>query len=239
MNLAPTQVAAPHARRPVQLVLTSLLVLLLAAILTALLVDRTGSGRTFVGSGVAATQTRSLPSFGSVEVAGIANLSVHVGGPQSVVISADDNLLSRITTTVHSGRLVIGTKPGSYSTKTPIGAQVTVPSVSALALEGSGEITASGLSGKAMTLTLAGEGSIRASGTVTLLHITLSGAGQAQLSDLKAHDATALISGEGQIELTATNRLDAIVTGSGSIRYLGNPPHITTSVTGAGAITRG
>ena len=41
----------------------------------------------------------------------------------------------------------------------------------------------------------------------------------------------------GRIIVNATNSLDASVRGSGAILYRGNPPHMTKSVTGSGAIT--
>ena len=49
----------------------------------------------------------------------------------------------------------------------------------------------------------------------------------------------AVISGSGLIQVTATASLDAAVPGSGTIIYTGNPPQVTTSVTGAGTVTRG
>jgi hypothetical protein len=49
----------------------------------------------------------------------------------------------------------------------------------------------------------------------------------------------AVVSGSGLIQVTATTSLDAAVPGSGTIIYSGNPPQVTTSVTGSGAVTRG
>lgn len=39
--------------------------------------------------------------------------------------------------------------------------------------------------------------------------------------------------------LTATYSLNATVTRTGPITHHGNPPHVATTVTGTGAITRG
>src|SRR4051812_41675810 len=52
------------------------------------------------GSGVPAQQTRVVPAFSRVELAGSNVVTVHVGGRPSVVVHADRNLLSRVTTTV-------------------------------------------------------------------------------------------------------------------------------------------
>ena len=63
---------------------------------------RTGSG-TVRGSGVAASETRTLAPFTAVELAGSNNVSVQVGAPQSVVVHANDNLVGNVRTTVRSG----------------------------------------------------------------------------------------------------------------------------------------
>src|SRR5689334_7047026 len=79
------------------------------AILAMVLVDRiffAGSSTSpGVGSGHAATQTRSLPAFDKIDLAGANNVAVRVGPRQSVVVHADDNLLARVETSVRDGRL--------------------------------------------------------------------------------------------------------------------------------------
>jgi len=52
-------------------------------------------------------------------------------------------------------------------------------------------------------------------------------------------NAQAVVTGSGRILVSRTERLDAAVRGSGVIVYSGNPAHVTTSVTGGGAVTRG
>lgn len=221
--------------------LTLAAVVLLAAVLAVLLIGSfsNSSSPTISGSGVAATQTRSLPHFRSVDVTGFSNLTVQAGTRQSVVVSADDNIVGRITTRVVSGNLVIGNKPGSYTVTTPVVVHVVIPSVAALALEGTGHMTASGIHTGELTLSLAGFGTIHASGSATRLRVTLSGEGVAELAQLTARDATAVIDGNGEIRLTATNSLSATISGSGEIRYRGTPAHLTRSVTGSGVIGPG
>ena len=67
----------------------------------------------------------------------------------------------------------------------------------------------------------------------------LDGSGQARLLGLVARDVRAVIGGSGELLVTATDRLDASVPGSGEIIYAGNPAHVTKSVTGSGEITGG
>ena len=76
-------------------------------------VFRGSSSASGQGSGVAASQTRDVAGFSGIELAGSNVVTVRVGGTQSVVVHADDNLLSRVTTQVRAGSLVIGNTPGT------------------------------------------------------------------------------------------------------------------------------
>jgi Putative auto-transporter adhesin, head GIN domain len=190
------------------------------------------------GSGVAATQTRALPRFSSLDLADSNIVTVVVGAQQSVVIHADNNLLRYVTTRVVAGNLVIGTT-GSFTTRSPMSVEVRVPSLAALNLSGSGIISVSGIKVPRLAVTISGSGVLRASGTATRLDVTLGGAGQAELGYLVARDVHAAVTGSGLIRVTATSSLNAAVPGTGAIIYGGNPPHVTSRVTGTGAVTRG
>jgi hypothetical protein len=189
-------------------------------------------------SGAAVTQTRSVASFTSLDLSGSNNVTVIVGRPQSVVVRADSNLINHVTTGVVAGTLVIG-DTGSFTASGPMSVDVSVPSLTALSLSGSGQISVTGISTPQLTVTVSGSGLVSAAGTVTRLDVTINGSGAARLSQLTARDAHAVVSGSGLIQVTATTSLDAAVPGSGTIIYSGNPPQVTTSVTGSGAVTRG
>jgi putative autotransporter adhesin-like protein len=238
---------AAHRRSQVdrlRLALTALGVLLLLAILAMLLVDRvffdsTSRPTAGTGSGDAATQRRALPPFSGVALTGANNVVVHVGAKQSVVVHADDNLLRRVTTRVRSGRLVIGTTPGDLSARSPMFVTVSVPSLDAIALRGEGNVAVTGIDSRKLTVALPGAGNVHASGTATKLDVTLSGQGNALLRQLVARDADATLSGDGSIMLTATRRLTADVSGTGTVLYGGNPAQVTQRVTGTGTVSAG
>lgn len=196
------------------------------------------SGSGVQGSGVPASQARATAAFSGLDLAGSNNVTVTVGGPRSVVVHADSNLLSYVTTKVVAGTLVIGDS-GSYTTRTPMSVDVSVPSLSALNLSGDGQITVTGISAPRLTVHVSGSGLLSASGTVSRLDVVLSGAGHAQLGQLTARDVHAAVTGSGLIQVTATTSLHAEVPGTGAITYSGNPSQVTSSVTGTGAITRG
>ena len=183
-----------------------------------LLVDRiffdSSSSPAGTGSGVAARQARSLPPFTGVELAGDNNVVVRVGVRQSVTVHADSNLLSRVTTRVRSGTLVIGTTPGNH-------------------------IAVTAINSPKLTVALPGSGNVEATGTTTKLDVTISGDGTALLRRLIARDANAALRGDGSIMLTATHSLKATISGSGTVLYGGAPRHVTQRVTGSGTVSAG
>jgi len=190
-----------------------------------------------VGSGVPASQTRELAPFEAVELAGSNEVSIRVGGEQSVVVHADDNLLDRVTTRVGDGKLVIGNEGGGFTTRNPIRVDVVVPAVGELALSGSGTIDAEGIDVDELTVVLSGSGVVSANGRARRLDVKLNGSGDAKLQGVVAREAHAKLSGTGRIAVNATESLVASVPGTGSIEYSGNPPQVRKSVDGVGSVS--
>jgi hypothetical protein len=241
MMVAPTSAHPGREQHSPRWVLVAILAFLLGGLTVALLYrfDVLGgsSNSSTEGSGVPATQTREVAAFNSVELAGGNNVVIRVGEKQSVVVRADDNLLQRITTKVQSSKLVIANTPGSLTTKSPMSVEVDVPTLNALTLSGSGNIVVGGIETESLEVSLPGSGTLSGSGTATRLDVTVSGSGTVQLTRLVANDVRAVVSGSGSIFVTATESLDASVSGSGAILYAGSPQDVTKSVTGTGAIT--
>jgi hypothetical protein len=241
MTTVPTPVSRGQASHRLYLILLTTLVLLVAAGVVLLArhdwSDNTTRGNGVQGSGVAATQTRQLPSFTSVDLAGTNVVTVHIGGRQAVVVHADDNLLQFVTTNVRDGELVID-DTGSFTGRSPMHVDVTAPTFDAATLSGDGVVTVDAVEAEQFAARLPGSGVLRVSGTVGSLDATLEGSGDLQLQNLISRDATAAVAGSGRLQVNATGSLDASVSGSGAIFYEGNPRTVTQSVTGSGAISK-
>ena len=179
----------PHRTKPQLAAFTALLILAaIGVVLLArdLLPGSPGSSGV-QGSGAAATSIRALPSFSGIDLAGSNNVTVVAGTRQSVVVHADSNLLSHVTTQVKAGTLIIG-DVGSFNAKSPMYVEVSVPSLTALDLSGSGNITVTGIRASRLTVTVPGSGDISASGSVTQLDISIDGSGDAQFTGLIARN---------------------------------------------------
>ena len=232
---------SPHRDMARRLLVVSVVVVVGVLSVTAALLlrghqanDLTGSGAVR-GSGVAASETRNVPPFTAVELAGSSNVTVQVGRPQSVVVLADDNLIGSVRTTVRSGALVIETT-GSVSTRAPMRVAVIVPEVQSVRLSGSGNLIVDGVVSSSFTASLPGSGTMLVAGQTDYLEASLQGSGEMNLHGLIAQEVKVQLPGSGTIQVYATDSLDADVSGSGTVMYAGNPPRVTHTVQGSGAV---
>jgi Putative auto-transporter adhesin, head GIN domain len=240
MTTVPTPM--PHSRLPrlLDVALVGLLVVLVGAA-TLILAHEWGTRwspqHVVRGSGIEATQSRDVPRFAALEVTGASEVTVRVGPAQSVVVTADDNLIERITTDVERGTLVLGTT-GSFTTVRPMTVEVTTPTLDAVALTGSGVLSVEDVNADQLAVRMPGSGVLTITGTTEQLDVTLAGSGDVRLEQLVARDVVALLSGSGRLQVHAARSLDAAVSGAGVIVYRGDPPVVMQEVSGVGSITR-
>lgn len=190
------------------------------------------------GSGVVATDRRELSGFDRIKVSGSATVDVTIGSEWSIVVEADDNILSLIKTVVTGGTLDIGTKSGaSFLTSNPIQVSITMPALQAVDISGSGRLSAPGIGdSQRLTVVVSGSGQVSISGTADEVDVSVSGSGEFDGRRFETARATVSISGSGEVVVWATERLDAEVSGSGTVRYLGEPGRVATDVSGSGRI---
>lgn len=188
------------------------------------------------GSGVRATEKRTLAEISSVDLHISADVNISFGKEQSVTVAGDDNLLSVIKTYVHNGKLVIDSSE-SYSTSLGITLDlVLVKPLERISVDGSGDIDIKEMSSEEFSVDIDGSGSIRATGNVNKLGIFVYGSGSVKFFDLIANDVFAKLDGSGDINVTANSTLNAEIDGSGDIRYKGSCKVVNSEVSGSGAI---
>ncbi|MBM4432323.1 MAG: DUF2807 domain-containing protein [Chloroflexi bacterium] len=102
-------------------------------------------------------------------------------------------------------------------------------------LTGAGDISFHALSAEELHVTLSGAGRVEMAGKVSQQTVSMSGAGQYAASGLESQKARVTVAGAGSASVWAVESLDAVVSGLGSIEYVGNPT-VTKSVTGLGGI---
>jgi hypothetical protein len=196
-----------------------------------------GLGPSFEGSGVFAGDVRHPAEFEHVEVLGSIDLVVRVGQATQLEVTGDDNLLSRVRTEVHEGRLRVQLESGSYELNRPLTVSVSTPRLRSVVIQGSGDAKISGLTSGSLSLSVLGSGDVTAAGRLDRLEATVQGSGDMELRDLHARFVEASVQGSGDLTLYAEEGLVASVQGSGDIDYWGSPREREIESFGSGEVT--
>ena len=157
---------------------------------------------------------------------------------ESLKISAEDNLLPRLTSEVEGDTLILGEKPNTRIVTTkPISYTLTMKDISGLALSGSGTISAAKLTTAALRTTISGSGVITTGGSANDQDVDISGSGRYLADGLTSKTVKAEISGSGTASVVATELLDVKISGSGTLTYSGNP-QVTQTLSGSGKLIK-
>ena len=211
------------------------------------------------GSGAVKTETRKVSGFDALSLDYPAEVVVKQGTSESLTIEAEDNLLPQLVTEVRNGTLHIENGERDYNKRVNptkvIRITITVKNLNEIDFSAAGTLTADGLKGDSLhislsgagnvtlknlkyaelTANLSGAGKITASGTVTNLSLDISGLGNVEGADLTTQKADVEISGTGSATLRVEKSLNASISGAGSITYYGSPT-VTKTVSGVGEV---
>ena len=218
----------------------------LIPLLVGCLAFTSGCGARTVGSGKLTSETRAVSGFTGVELAAVGTVEITPGREDALVVEAEDNLLPLLETTVKAdGTLLIKFKDNEYVQPTrPVSYKLTAKNLDrivlsgsgdihargkfsadheAIALPGSGNITMDSLEAAALTVTLAGSGTIRVAGGAPSQNVKLSGSGNYEAAAFKTDSASVSVSGSGNCKVWTEKSLDVNVSGSGDVSYYGHP----------------
>ena len=105
-------------------------------------------------------------------------------------------------------------------------------------ISGSGRVEMNVAINNKASFGISGSGKIEASGTAKEVKATLTGSGRVYAADLETDKCDVRISGSGGVEINVKSKLDANITGSGSVTYKGNPSHVNSHASGSGHIRK-
>ncbi|MGX7951220.1 head GIN domain-containing protein [Tsuneonella sp. HG249] len=185
-----------------------------------------------------------------LETEGKSPTGIVLAGPDSVVVtngselkievSGDPEAVAALRFTLNDDTLGVSRKKDAAKPKGKARVAVTLPTLEKIVLAGSGNLEASGLSGKAevtiagtgtatttdvdaseLEVTIAGSGTYRASGKVPSLELTVAGSGSADMVGLNTENADVTIAGSGDASFASDGTVKATVMGSGNVTVTG------------------
>jgi hypothetical protein len=217
-------------------------------------------GKRVRGNGNIKTEKRDITSFKNLEVHGGIDVIILQGDIKPLEIKGDENLFQYIEVKQEGDNLIIGEKEHFNLDPTDkIELYVTAPNYHSISLSGASNINTENkitgndpleldLSGAGnikieadvpkVTADISGVGSMYLKGQTKDVSITLTGAGSAHCFDLLSENSTVEVSGVGSAEVYASVKIDAQVSGVGSVKYKGNATDVKQNVSGVGSVSK-
>lgn len=197
-----------------------------------------GSGTNVTGSGSVKSEERRVSAFDRVSINGIGELIIEQTGAESLTIEAEDNLLPLLVSEVEGNRLTLGVRPNSSISATrPIVYRLNVKLLREITAEGSVRVAASGLDTAQFALNTSGTVNSVLRGSAGNQSILMSGTGSFDGRNLTGSTAQVDLSGTAQALLNVSKSLDARVSGTAVVRYLGSP-QLEQQVSGIGRVEK-
>ena len=189
------------------------------------------------GSGTSKSETRNLSGFTKIDTGGAINIEVAVQKDFSVVVEADDNLLTNIKTEVSGDTLKIYSED-RISPKTRINVLISMPELDGLDISGASSGNVANVNADSLELKASGASKIKINGKAKELNADASGASTIDAESLKAENADVQASGASKAVVSATNELKADASGASKISYVGEPKNIEQNSSGASSVSK-
>lgn len=215
------------------------------------------------GNGVSAEQVLDVHDFTAIEILGSMDV-YYTQGPESVTLTADENLMEYYSITEVSGNLVVTSKKGCIlSPKAKTYLTVSAPDLAkviilgsgdcvlrgdfqtdgdfSFTLGGSGDLDAGRVSCKDFSASITGSGDIEVDALVaSSASFTISGSGDVEVGALTSETTRLRITGSGDADIVCRDAGDITVnlTGSGDAHLTGTAKSLDAKTTGSGKVYR-
>lgn len=181
------------------------------------------------------TEVRSVPDYVGIKLDAPVELTYKVSRAKSLKITAADNILPLITTSVTGGYLTVELKKQAILTQ-PIQVEASGQNIEAIKILSSSKAVLTGLDGQVLAVTINGAGDALVSGHVNHLSLAISGSGDIDASSLTTDDLDINVSGSGAIKAFANRSVSGDISGAGSVAVRGSASKRMIDVSGAGTV---
>ncbi len=205
-------------------------------------------------------KTLDLGPFKGIQNHTSAKVNVTAGDQTPARLQGDASALEELEIYVEREVLIIKwQKNRDFRPRSQVTIDLQMPGLDEVTLSGSGSIVTRGAfahnesaraqltgSGRiewelqtgSLAVKSTGSGSMRLNGKSQSSDLLLTGSGGIDASALTTATCTAKVTGSGSIKVNPKDELIAVITGSGSIRYVEDIPRINSRVTGSGRVKR-
>ena len=181
-----------------------------------------------------ASEMRNVSTFSRILIEGALDLNVSVGGSQSVEVSANEDYLDKVETSVRGDTLLIEMKKGRWRRNTDVVVNISVAELNGLKIEGAADVDIDGVDSEDFDLTIDGAGDIDISGKCITAEFEINGAGDIDAEEFRCEDVEITMNGAGDADVFASRRVVATINGVGDIDVYGKPSDVRPRIAGIG-----
>ncbi|MBN8701577.1 MAG: DUF2807 domain-containing protein [Bacteroidetes bacterium] len=195
-------------------------------------------------------------SFTKVHLNGNVDVVVEQSDSFLVAINASENNAPKIKTTISNEGVLTITTDAGIKTSEKASILIKVPKLNELEINGSGNIKSKGtlttdnialitkstgsmdlnIKASEINATIHSIGVIKLAGETSVLNTEITGVGSIDAFELQSNKTKVSISGAGSAQVQAKDKLEASVSGVGSVVYKGTPSEKIIEVSGLGAV---
>lgn len=176
------------------------------------------------------TQTYDFTDFDKVEIGGVYEFDVTVGGDYSITISGAPEEMDKIDVSVVDGELILDQdrreKVRRKWRDQGMEATITLPALNAIDVSGIVDGNITGIDAEEFDADFSGVGAVNISGTCGHLDADISGIGDFDASELRCQTADVDVSGIGDVDVYAGDEIDISVSGIGDVDIHGSPSRV-------------
>lgn len=212
--------------------------------------------RTIRGDGQISSSHYELESFNAIQISGMYNIALKQSDEPGLSIETDENLMAHIKVVVKDQTLYIETEKDILYKPTKMELTIQYPELHTISSSGACKIkTLEALQSETLRMDISGAcsmdlelnvehlftqisgaGSIHLTGLANHHQIDLSGAASLKAEKLKTLTTIISLSGAGSALVNASDKLNASISGVGSVKYSGNPSTTNFNTSGLGSI---
>ena len=196
--------------------------------------ETVGIGQDITGNGIMATQTSTVPMVRKLCVNGKFDVTIIQGNTNTLVLTADQNILPLLAVTTKHNELQLSTKPDtSFSSENPIKAVLTESAVNDVMLNGKTSLHMAGIHANAFILTM-NKSTSDIAGNINNLQLELSGKTNVTADMDHANSINLTASGKTNAHLAGTANNLVLVTAGNVMIDAKNLSATNASITGMG-----
>lgn len=177
-------------------------------------------------------ETYDFTGFEKIEISGVFELDVRVGGDFSIELSGREREMERVEVKMKGETLVLGSKKRSgwgNNNKKAVKARITMPKLTNIDVSGVVDGYVQDIDSEKFEVDLSGVGDLDLNGKCGALEANVSGVGDLDAKSLRCEIVEIRLSGVGDADVYASDAVDAKVSGVGGIDIYGSPKRVEKS----------